>query len=158
MSVLRNVSGNLLSFQEHEASLVGALHDIPCCDQLLLSSSIVFFQKERSTIHENANLSVCARVSISVAHVYVCVCVCVCVSVGGGCVCVSYLYLSMPCSRCVHVSVCASEWHMSVNVCVSYVYIYICGSTPVCMCVSFCPSFSRSVCVNIRDLTINFAN
>jgi hypothetical protein len=32
MSVLRNVSENLLSFQEHEGSLVGALFEIPSCD------------------------------------------------------------------------------------------------------------------------------
>jgi len=47
MSVLRNVSGNLLSFQEHEAILVVALHDIPCYDQLMLSSSIASFLKRK---------------------------------------------------------------------------------------------------------------
>jgi len=47
MLVLKNVSGNLLSFQEHEATLVVALHDMPCCDQLLLSSSIASFLKKR---------------------------------------------------------------------------------------------------------------
>jgi hypothetical protein len=47
MLVLRNDSVNLLSFQEHEASLFGALHDIACCDLLLQSSSIVSFLKRK---------------------------------------------------------------------------------------------------------------
>ena len=68
MSVLRNVSGNLLSFQEHEASLVGALLEIPCCDQLLLSSSLVSFLKTKEVQFMSTPCCRC---------VYVCVCVCV---------------------------------------------------------------------------------
>jgi hypothetical protein len=105
MSVLRNVSGNLLSFQEHEASLVGALLEIPCCDQLLLSSSLVPFLKMKEVQFMSTPCCRC---------VYVCVCVClVCVYMyiyicGSAAVCSCvYKYLCPNFSRSLYVNMCA---------------------------------------------------
>jgi hypothetical protein len=76
MSVLRNVSCNLSSLREHEASFVGAFNEIPCCDQLLLSSSIMSFLKgKKHNSRVRHSVGVCSCVYLSGT----CICVCVCV-------------------------------------------------------------------------------
>jgi hypothetical protein len=136
MSVLRNVSGNLSSLREYEASFVGAFNEIPCCDQLLLSSSIVSFLKGK-------------KYNSRVRH-FVGVCSCVSQWHTSLCVCFLYLYLITPCSRrvhvCVCVCVCASQWHMSMCVWVSRMCIYIWVSFCVYVCILISKLFSVCVC------------
>jgi hypothetical protein len=135
MSVLRSVSGNLLSFREHVASLVGALHNIQCCDQLptVIQHSAFPKKKEVQFISMPCRRCLWVRVRIRVAHVCVCVCVsewrmCVyqsntCVCQSGTCLCVFRICIRVRHAVDVYTRVCVrvahvwSEWHVCVCVC-----------------------------------------
>jgi len=151
MSVLRNVSGNLLSFQEHKATLDVALHGMSCCDQLLLSSSVASFLKRKkynSWVRHSVGL--CSCVYLSGTLVCLCLCVCVCLCVRALLICI-WVRHSLGVCTCVCVCACVRQSDPCLCVCLVcvYVYIYIRGSAALCMCVYLCASFSRYVYVNI---------